>query len=276
MAFAEASNPAPGSDSKQEALENVERRSRGLSAEMAKEDCSDLGRTLAKPSRFIRGYPAGSSVFEPRYDRGNVSGRSVGARQRRDEDPARDGFPRGFSGGSSSRFGSRRMAPGGEDLVRDESSERETMMTPEMKEGGGEEMMTPEMDSSRSLAIYFDSEQMDRSSLIDDSPVYGSVRTELTPELGSFHVAQGAESEDSDVEEARLKGRKEGHRRHLYSRRKKSAAEKVAPVDAQQLPVRSQLHEDFVVGAERSHDSRRDGYITSRLFAKPLSGRVRS
>ncbi|KAG0605425.1 hypothetical protein M758_9G057900 [Ceratodon purpureus] len=271
MALSEASNPAPGSDSKQEALENVGVASGGfgdgglMGREMVKEEVNDLERTPVNGSRL--------SVFESRYDRGNVSARSAG--RRRDDDGSRDGFPRGFSAVSSSRLGSRRMVASGE-ITREESLDRG-------KDGTEEIMMTPEMDSSRSLAIYFDSEQMDRSSLIDDSPVYGSVRTELTPELGSFHVGQGnggGESDDSDVEEARLdaslgalSARKGNHKRHLFSKRKKSAAEKVAPVDGQQLPIKSQLHADFVLGAERAHESRREGYITSRLFAKPMSGR---
>ena len=168
--------------------------------------------------------------------------------KRRDEDSSRDGFPRGFSA-SSSRLGSRRMA----------SMDRG-------KDNPEEIMMTPEMESSRSLAVYFDSEQMDRSLLVDDSPVYGSVRTELTPELVSLQANGALGSDDSDAENP-LK------RSTLFSKRKNSPAENVAPPDTQ-VPIKSQLHADFVLGADRAHDSRREGYITSRLFAKPLSGRV--
>ena len=283
MALSEATNPARGSDSAQEALENVQGpgdgdggfghgEERGLSAAMGKEEANDLAHTPSKGGRFSRDSPA-LAVFDSRFDRGNVSGRSVGKRRDVADDTTRGGFPRGFSV-SSSRLGSRRMAPSSsrEDQAREDSLERA-----KARAAG---MMTPEMDSSRSLAIYFDSEQVDRSSVVDDSPVYGSVRTELTPELGSFHIGQGNDgvnSEDSDADASlgALSARKDALLRQPSSKRKKSAAHEVAPVDAQQLPVKSQLHTDFVLGADRGHDARRDGYITSRLFAKPLAGRVR-
>lgn len=247
----EASTPSPGSDPRDYPLENVEiHRARGfengvaggLSGEMGKE--ADNGVLARTPTRFL---------VESRNDRGNEGARV---------DP-RDGFPRGFSV-------SRRMVINRGDITREEEESMERG-----KQGAGEmETTTPDMDSSRSMAIYFDSEQMDRG-LVDDSPVYGSVGTELTPiELGSFHVRGdgGEESDDTDVVESQLDAtvgalsfqEEDDPKRRIFTKRKKGKV------------VKSQLHADFVLGAEKSNGgSKREGYISSRLYAKPLAARVR-
>lgn len=146
----------------------------------------------------------------------------------------RDGFPLGF--------GSRRAVAAREDAEADASS--------------------------RSMGVYFDSEQMDRG-LVDDSPVYGSVGTELTPiELGSFNARdESDDDDDSDVVESARRldatALSFSERRSVSSKRKKKKAE--------QQPITSQLHADFVLGGSK----REPGFVSSRLYAKPLAaGRV--
>lgn len=103
----------------------------------------------------------------------------------------------------------------------------------------------------------FDTEQMGKD---DESPEYGSAG-ERTPEIGSFHLAQETGGEESEAEGLNNNNNnnvdppKEETKRHLFSRRKKSTEN----VDHAKPPIKA----------------KREGYITSRLFAKPLAARVR-
>ncbi|XP_024392053.1 uncharacterized protein [Physcomitrium patens] len=285
MALSEASNPAPGLDVGQKALENVgvargssgelgNSSESGSSTETVREESSPRPSTAT--GIFFREFPARLSGFDSLRDRGNVSSGSLGVRPSTDShDSRRDGFPRGFSVVSPAFAGSRRMVENS-DGVPSKGEITENVVRDQQGAGGMQRMVAMDAeDSSRSMAIQFDSETKDRV-LIDDSPVRGgSERNEMTPEMGSFHLGQ---SEDSDVDESRLEkslgslaARRHDHKRHSYIKRKNSTDEKVAPVDG--LPVKSQLYDGFVRGTERAHDAKRDGYISSRLFARPLAGR---
>lgn len=257
----------------------------GLSAEMGKETeqhDDPLATTtpgVNKGRRFSRELLAGLSGFESRNDRGNVSARRPSV-----ADPKRDGFPRGFSVVGSSTFGSRRMVINSDGITREARASSKRLQQhaaePEMA-------TTPPLDmdsSSRSMAIYFDSEQMDRGAMVDDSPVYGSVRTHLTPpELGSFHVRGDGGDDSDDASEGVASSRLDATvgalsfddpkgRMFTSKRKKASPAQKGDGAGG----IKSQLHADFVLGAGRANGgSKREGYISSRLFAKPLAGRVR-
>lgn len=256
MALGEARRAVAEVEFRQEGLENVGgRRSGGglgnggriagmTSAEMVKE-----ANGLAK--RVV-------SSFESRYGGRKVSTRIVRARQNsRAEDRKRDGFPRGFSTVSSNSRLCRMVS--GDGLGGDGDRE----------------------DSSRSIILSFDVEQMGLG-IVDESPVYGD-RSGLTPENGSFHlnpkndVVRSDSSDGGEVRlDARLSGatsKKDGRRRRIFSKRRKSAAEKVTPDDG--LPIRNHLRADFDSEAERAHGTECDVFTASRLLAKPQATRVR-
>jgi len=245
-----------------------------VSGEMAKEEGEndDLARTptLVKGS----GINALAGLEPCRFDLGNVS-----TRRRSVDLSKRDGFPRGFSA-----LGSRKMVTKSDGERQEASHEEDERQEESMMDRGEPVATTSNMDdSSRSMAVYFDSEQMDRG-FVDDSPVYGSVDTELTPELGgSLHVRGESDDDDSEgVLESRLdatalsfQNEDEMKQWSFGKRKKKSAAVKGGDAGGeqqQQLSIKSQLHADFVLGANGG--SKREGYISSRLFAKPLAGRV--
>ncbi|XP_024379765.1 uncharacterized protein [Physcomitrium patens] len=196
------------------------------------------------------------SSFESRYGGRKVSTRIVRARQNsRAEDRKRDGFPRGFSTVSSNSRLCRMVS--GDGLGGDGDRE----------------------DSSRSIILSFDVEQMGLG-IVDESPVYGD-RSGLTPENGSFHlnpkndVVRSDSSDGGEVRlDARLSGatsKKDGRRRRIFSKRRKSAAEKVTPDDG--LPIRNHLRADFDSEAERAHGTECDVFTASRLLAKPQATR---
>jgi len=237
MAISEARNPAPGSEyPRQEPVENGKEglRRNGRIFENGGAPGAAGLSAVVKESNDDLGIPAALSEFYSRYDRGNASVRRT-LRMRQDSSK-RDGFPRGFSlRGSSSRF---RKASAGEMVA---------------------------LDLSHGMDIPdFDTEQMGKGG---DSPEYGSVG-ERTPEIGSFHLPQETGGEESEAEEALRQNNasldpvvatKVETKRHIFSRRKKSA-ENVSPGDGKP-PIKP-------TGAKR------EGYITSRLFAKPLAARV--
>lgn len=81
--------------------------------------------------------------------------------------------------------------------------------------------------------------------------------------------------ETADVDVNVLSGRQVETKHSVSSRKKKSFVEKGrAPPDGFCSGRDLMMNADSLIGAERAHDSKRDGYITSRLFAKPLAGRV--
>lgn len=105
-------------------------------------------------------------------------------------------------------------------------------------------------------------DSMEIPDLDTESPEYGS-SGERTPEIGSFHLAQETGGEANEADDAlRLNNNntatldppKEETKRHMFSRRKKSSEN----VDTGKPPLKP----------------KREGYITSRLFAKPLAARV--
>lgn len=81
--------------------------------------------------------------------------------------------------------------------------------------------------------------------------------------------------ETPDVDVNVLSGRQVETKHSVSSRKKKSFVEKGRmPPDEFCSGRDLMMNADSLIGAERAHDSKRDGYITSRLFAKPIAGRV--